>query len=250
MNATSRITPRAGWWMEGYLPILVASLQTELRHLGEYLSTVSKFVEREQAQFRLAIEKEASEHGLTPEEVADFYEAHESDFSKWHDTFPTTIISTVLVGLCSRLEAGLTSVCKELESDSRLRVKVPWKDIDARGVHKCAKHLKVNFGIDLSSHAFWRSMLDLYKVRDCLVHSVGEISLMRSDKDEPQKDEQAKIRGAVERFKSAAISVDDYERLSVTPEFAEHMLSESMAFWKDLEATLCNDAVIGPLHWP
>lgn len=173
-----------------------------------------------------------------------FYEAYEDEFNMWDSSFPTTIRSSVLIAACSQLEAQLTDICKTLEGDGNVATPTGWAQLDRdAGIRRAAKFLRSNFAIHAEDAHSWNAILDYYKLRDCVVHTGGDIALMRTH-------DGAAIRTILQKLNASGIYQDTAGRLCIGSTFLHRVLDDMLDFSKSLEAAIVGNDVVGPVFWP
>jgi hypothetical protein len=80
-----------------------------------------------------------------------------------------------VITACSRLETGLTRICKILDGISATPTETKWEKIKERGIKRVGKFLRDNISIHLEDHSAWQRILDYYHVRHCITHAQGAL---------------------------------------------------------------------------
>lgn len=244
MNKRPRKVPRKTPWMAiGFFPATVATTIVELNTIRDYLGYTSSFLEGKKARFEKYLREAAS--ALQPGEESELYDYHDDDIQQHWFGFPALLHGSMVVAVCSCLEAGLTDVCKDLQRETELTIAQKWEDIpkSETGIHRAAFFLERNFDIYPKQHLAWSRIMDYYRVRDCIAHAIGDVGLMRDT-------HQQAINSALSRFTPGDILVGRTGRLEMAPQFVEHILTDMDVFWRDLHDAFEENELIGPLYWP
>ena len=242
MNRKPRPAPRTSYFMQGFLPALLYSTETELDDLGAYLLSVSEFLDRQAASFRERLERTSKEHGWNEEAQDHYFQMYGDELDRWTDGFPSTIRSTVLLAACSRLEEGLTSLCKHLEQHEDVATPTTWDSLRMdRGLKRSAKFLRRNFEIHPEDHSAWAETLDHFQVRHCYAHANGNVRLMKAE-------QATKLREAVGRL--SGVTIDDVEQIQLDTTYPEAVVRLMKQFWGAIEDALADNGPVGPTFWP
>jgi hypothetical protein len=242
MNRNRRTRPPTSHLMTGWVPYSLLTTETELRDLQEYLRVVNEFILQEGMRFRARVEESATHSAVTHHELDRYYEAHEAEDEMWHSSFPSVILSTVLIAVCSRFEAALTKVCKDLERESAIATPISWEQVSGRGLQKVGGFLQRNFSIHIADHPSWGSLQSYFKVRDCFVHAGGDLGTMGADN-------QVKVNGSLARLHSTGVRVDEYGMILLTGAFFDGLFDMTRTFWRDFFSACRDNAIIGPAYW-
>ena len=218
--------------------------ESQLQDLREYLWSVQSFVTQEQKAFRQRVEDAIAAEGLQGDEKDEYYSIHEDEFDQLHSTFPRIVYSSTLLTACSLFESSLTDLCKDFERDSALPKLKTWDQLDKdTGIRKAAAFLKANFGVHLKNYSHWDSVLDFYRIRNCIAHVNGDVSTMQAR----QKQE---VQQAVQRHAFFEISITPYGRLDLGSKFVSTVIERLAGLWRELHPACYENAVLGPRYWP
>jgi hypothetical protein len=229
--------------MQGWGAVSLILAASQLQDLTEYLSSVEGFVVQEQAKFIKRVEAAIAAHSLQGEDKDEYYSHHEDEFDQLHSTFPRIVYSSTLLTACSLFESSLVDLCKDFEKDAALPTPKGWHLFDRdKGVRKAAAFLRDNFGIELNKYPHWASILDLYRIRDCIAHANGDVSIMNSKQAQ-------ELRDAVVRHAALGISITAYHRLDLGSVFVAAAIDRLAGLWQELLPSCHNNAVLGPHYW-
>lgn len=254
MNGRPRKEPRRGWHMQGWFPIAIVGLPSEVETLAQYLQESLAFVSRREATFRAEIDRHVRSAGLLDDQADAFYESREDDLARWSAGFPNLITSTTLVSACSALESALMSICKDIEKQSKkdiekqdkIEIVKGWRDFDrdkARptGRFRAAAFLNVNVGIDVAQERLWGEFNDYFTLRDCVVHTQGAIDDVRNP---------GALRQVIRRLRHQGVREGTCGELVVDEKFVRIVLENTQRFWELLTTAFIENAELGPRHWP
>lgn len=201
-----------------------------------------KFVAREHELLIKQVDDAVAAQGLHGDEKDWYYSSKDDEFDRLCNTFPRIVYGSTLVTACSFFESSLVDLCKAFDRDSELVKVKPWRDLSDKGggVKNAADFLKANFKIELSRHPHWETIIDYFKIRNCVAHANGDVSLMRG----------GEVEGAVKCHEGDGISVDVDNRLKFGLEFVSTVIDQLAALWPRLHAACSKDEVLGPRYWP
>jgi hypothetical protein len=148
-------------------------------NLGDYLELI-------EGQFEILREKEQKKipqnppAGLTEEELAE-WQADIIIFERryFHD-FPSIIRYSFVVQLHILLETRLKAICDEISKRKGLGLKE--SDFKGSPIERVCVFLEKVMKLPVKEHSTWEWLKNLQKVRDCIVHSNGNIELSRDKK--------------------------------------------------------------------
>ena len=86
---------------------------------------------------------------------------------------PRTLRYSCIVSLFTTLETAMNSLCQELRSRKGLRLSV--RELKAEPFEKTLIYIKKVAGIDIPDHPFTVTLQSLNKVRNCIVHTGGNV---------------------------------------------------------------------------
>ena len=202
---------------------------------------------REAAQFVTYINQTIASEGLAGEELDDFYDRHVDDHDRLHHSYPSMARASVLVLTCSRVESVFTDICKELEDASEIPTPTSWSTLTkVRGIHRAALFLDNNFAIRPASHRSWEAIKSYYKVRDCFVHTGGDVTLMSGEGGSGGNQQRA-VREAVARLNG--VEETPIHRVELHPNFFDELFLTLTRFSDDLVDAFRDNAVVGPVYW-
>ena len=119
-----------------------------------------------------------------PESVGEF-RAEQDTAREMHDKMmiPTHRYSCIVM-LFSNVERELLRLFENLEKE-RGRQKLKLKDLwGGSNVDKIPKFCDVFYGLRLADCANFESINDLRKIRDCIIHALGEVALLKNEEDQ------------------------------------------------------------------
>jgi hypothetical protein len=99
-----------------------------------------------------------------------------------HTLIPTHRYSCIVM-LVSNIERELSRLVENLETE-RGKQKLKLKDLYGRSnIEKISTFCDVVYDLRLADCANFESIHDLRRIRDCIVHALGEVSLLKSEED-------------------------------------------------------------------
>jgi hypothetical protein len=118
-----------------------------------------------------------------PDSVGEF-RAEQDMAREMHDKMmiPTHRYSCIVM-LYSNVERELLRLVENLEKE-RGKQKLKLKDLYAAStIERISKFCEVFYGLRIMDCTNFETLNDLRKIRDCIVHGVGEIALLKSEED-------------------------------------------------------------------
>jgi hypothetical protein len=227
--------------MQGWFAFPVLLTPSQLSDLEAFLISVEHFVDEEKTSFTKRVEAAVVEAGLTGEEKDEYYSFHEDQFDRLDRAFPRIVYSSTLLSACSLFESGLVDLCKDLERDALLPQSVAWSDVKDKGVRRVARYLDANFGIAPARDHAWNDILGYFRVRDCIAHANGDVSLM-------QQAQQVELSRLMQQLPD--LSIDSGRKLSLGAPFIRRSITCFAEFWRRLHVACRDNAQLGPRYWP
>ena len=132
-----------------------------------------------------------------------------------------------IVMLYSNVERELLRLVENLEKERGLQ-KLKWKDIRANSkVEQISKFCEVFFGFRLADCSHYTALTELQKIRDCIIHCLGEVGLSR--------DREYLVKLSTNRVGFFAHPSND---ITIQPECIEQFLLETWSFFTWVFSTL------------
>jgi hypothetical protein len=157
--------------------------------MGALHSLAEYWVENEVIIERAAVEEvEKNRPTWTPdyndEDSIGEFRAEQDTAREMHDkTLIPTHRYSCIVMLYSNVERELLRLIENLEKE-RGKQKLKLKDLYAAStVERISKFCEVFYGLRLVDCTNFKALNDLRKIRDCIVHGVGEVALLKSEED-------------------------------------------------------------------
>jgi hypothetical protein len=141
-------------------------------------SLAQHWVENE-ALIERAAKEEVNQNGpkWTPkndEEISEFV-AERSEARMMHDDIMIPVHRySCIVMLFTTVERELNRMVDNLEKE-RGEQKLKLKDISGAFLNKVAKYIEVFYGLRLADCPHYEALHDLQKIRDCIIHCLGEV---------------------------------------------------------------------------
>ena len=102
--------------------------------------------------------------------------------------------------------------------------------------------MQENTAIHLEDHPNYQRILDYYHVRDVVVHSGGDLSLL-------SKTKLREVTTVLKRSNGLSIQ-SNYGRIKITNVYLDRLMDDIAQFWKALEKAFIQNATVGPQYWP
>lgn len=244
MNNNPRKNPRKGFYMLGYLPFTLYTIEMHFEHLNKYMKMVSSYLDSEAQLFKEKLKARVKEKGYNDEEADHFYESHEDDLICLDESFPTTIRYSVVISACSLFESGLTDICKSLNRDENVNKVISWEKLERiNKIEQALDFLKKNFSICLTSHPFWNMIHNYFLIRNAIIHAQGHVLIVAEDK-------RKKLREAIKSLSKFGIKEGKYKKIEIKGVFLDKMVCDIIVYWRDFGKALENNNIIGPIYWP
>jgi len=135
--------------------------------------------------------------------------------------FPKDLRYSFVVLICILLETRLTAACDEIQSRKHLALKA--NEFRGDAFDQAKRFLKKVAGLDLKDGT-WEAIDFLKTVRNCIVHSAGDVSRSR---------DAAKLEQANERWPGFKID-DDTKSIVLQMEFSEFALKAAEQLFKEI----------------
>lgn len=145
----------------------------ELQRLLEFADATEQFLNSHKAAFEKAIEEKAKE--LAQEAKDDLYGWHSDDWHRLEQEFPQTLRSSLAISVYAEFEHFLLSRARYLGASQKRRI-MP-KDLKSKGIRSALEYYKLVLDVPFPDDSpEWGEILSLNRIRNCLVHSTGEIA--------------------------------------------------------------------------
>ena len=150
------------------------SLQAQLDDFEKYISVTD-------IQHGLDLSKLSQEYENDIKDAPDNYIEYLNDYYSEQYDFLTNIQPNIfnkssLVSLYSCLEHNLNDFCNICQKIKGTEISVT--DLNGDGIHKAKKYLTKLMNVDFGTSQEWEFIMNLNKVRNCIVHANGDINKM------------------------------------------------------------------------
>lgn len=146
------------------------NIELPIKHFREYASFIEKSLKEETVALK---EKN------TFKKDSLLSRLKQTDIYLYDVQLPTILRSSLLISVDSFLEKTLVSLCIPGESGKKLDL----SNKDSSVISKARRHLKEELKMEFACTKSWGFILDAHKIRNCFVHSGGNV--MNSEKKEP-----------------------------------------------------------------
>ena len=234
----------------GNLFMLFSKSKAGLEHIREYNDVANSFIANKAKKFIEDTEKNIKLKKLDTEESDHYYDSNWNEYHKLGSFFPEVIRYSVLVAICTHFESTLTDICKTIDTDiykdkcpkgKRFRDVVilhPFEEIKKKtGIKKPSYYFKVNLSIEFCSHRLWLTLIDIFHIRNCIVHANGDFSLM--------KDTEI-ITKIVEKNQGIQIVLS---KIAISDSYINEVSTVMMEFINDLQLACKENDIVGPAYW-
>ena len=144
-------------------------------------------------------------------------------FYEFDDHYVPTLRYSLLVMVHMLIERGLGECCEWLKHAHGS--KISYKDLKGSPVEQCAKFIERMTGVQPGKMDEWARIGCGQKVRNCVVHTLGEIEDLAPDK----KRDIAKICRS-----EPGLSIDNYARLQIDFIYAKNQIQHAKKFFEEL----------------
>jgi len=162
---------------------------------NNFLAQLSKYsLQAQLDDFEKYILGAGSQHGIDLSKLQEAYEDDKkgasNDYVEYLDEYyseqydflvniqPNIFNKSALVSLYSCLEHNLNDFCNICQKFKGTNISVT--DFNGDGITKAKKYLTKLMGLDFGKSQEWQFIVDLNKVRNCIVHANGDINAMSS----------------------------------------------------------------------
>ncbi len=244
VNSNRRDIKPQAWFAHCCLPLSIATGETHLEHLRDYLPSAQSFVSRMQQTLTRRINDAIELQKLQGEDKDLYRDLYEDEFHQLYEAFPRIVYSSTLLTAFSLFESSLTEVCRCIERDAVVPIEKTLDNFkDPNSLKRAAGFLKANFRIYLHKHTRWNDILSCYRIRNCIAHAYGDVPKM-------QLRQSKKIESFVKQNDSFQISLTDSGRLEFGFEFISVVIDQMLGFWNLLDEACQDNAILGPPYWP
>jgi hypothetical protein len=154
---------------------------TELNSFRDYITHSSVRIDKAQQDFEKEYKKFNKKHSKD-EDDSGWIDYWSEEHIKFHEVFPTLFRQSTFISLYSFLETRLQSLCNNPQRTYSYKIKI--SDLSGENyIEKSKKYLKLVVGLnldDLNTH--WTNITNYQKIRNCFVHTNGNIMV---DKTQP-----------------------------------------------------------------
>lgn len=150
------------------------------------VNSVKDYLEMIEAQFdtvrKLEMEKipQNPPPGLSEEDYAEWQSEVNFFEDRYEHDFPSKIRYSFLVLLYVVFETRLKAACDEITERRNLALKE--NELKGSAIERAKLFLEKVAEITLKDQVPWQDIMDFQKVRDCIVHSNGQIEISRDKK--------------------------------------------------------------------
>ena len=150
------------------------------------LDNIKDYIEMIEAQFdtvrKLEMEKipQNPPSGLSEEDFAEWQSEINFLEDRYERDFPSKIRYSFLVLLYIVFETRLKAACDEIAKRRNLELKE--NELKGSSIERAKLFLEKVAKVTVKDQATWQGILDFQKVRDCIVHSNGEVEISRDKK--------------------------------------------------------------------
>jgi hypothetical protein len=204
-----------------------STLRTEtisiLRHLADYHSMVESRIEADKQNETEELNEvvhQSDDPGLFAAEADDLLWVYES-------YFPRFLRYSLIVTLVMVMESQLIKICDDLRLKRNLRLKS--KDLKGDTFSQCKRYLEEIAQLPLKT-SLWEGLADLLKVRNCIVHTMGNIE---SSNDKNRLCAIAKT-GSGLSLGSTVFTGLDKNIIYLSPEYCERAIMDVIDFFDDI----------------
>lgn len=127
---------------------------------------------------------------------ADWQIAQDEHRWLFENVLPRILRQSCIVSLFTAIETSLGAICEALKS--RRNLKLSARELKDEPIARTLSYVRKVAGIELPDHVFTERLTDLNKIRNCIVHSAGQLEGSKEAKD------------AVSRLEGITIGHDGY----------------------------------------
>jgi hypothetical protein len=147
-----------------------------LSNLGDYLEVIESQFESARIAERSRIPQKLNA-GLSEEEYFEWEAKVHAYKEQYEQVFPSNIRYSFIVLMHIFFETRLKDACDEISK--RRNLTLTESDLNGSSIERANKFLDKIAGIKVKDHHTWQWLKDLQKIRDCIVHTNGRVSLSR-----------------------------------------------------------------------
>lgn len=206
----------------------------EFHALRSYWNTVEGQIEALTANSVKVIDERCRAEGLTEAEVSRVRSTWADILNDREITWWEVLQSAFLMKVCSWLEGSVAVECRGIEYDARIPKTVRWAEVRHRGLQKARVYLRTNFDLDLARHRQWVRLQRFNRIRNCVVHCGGRVSVDSDPKN---------LVEAVRQTKGVSVSHDE---IFFDDESLDLLFASVDEFWEDFQVALVMNNVVGP----
>ena len=183
--------------------------------LTEYLDLLDKYLQRYSGEFLEKLKVES-------EEVGDNYV---DEYFLYARDYPNILRKSFFITCYSILEHELIDECKLQKKLKSLPIDV--NDLRGEGgIDRAMKYLKL-VGFDLSTAKSWEDIKNIQLIRNCIVHSDGDLTCNNSKQ----------IRNYIDKRKDKDILIEN-DKIILTADYCRYVVNTFNAFEFDIKSSL------------
>jgi hypothetical protein len=217
---------RSYWLETGFFTINSIFIEN-LNELDSYLFTINDYLKAEEQR---QIEKLNEDTKHLSDSVRSELFADNFPY-EWEQVFGVHLRRSFIVTLMSMAEDHLTTFCSCVES--LIDAPISNKDMKGSIIERAKKFLEAIGKFKKPKDHEWKLLIDIYKLRNALVHNGGRI--------EGVNDEKRLVKFIKDR---PEISISSYGKVDINTEFCEFALKKVRDFFdqlhKEQEKVRCN----------
>lgn len=189
-----------------------AAFRLRVSGLEDYLSYL-KEIEKVINKNRDFVKQGAEE--FSEEEQEDYWDSYLDEYDKYDSIFPGILRESIFISLFSYFEHQLMDFCEDKEKLKSIG--------GTSGLEKAKGYLSKHLGYsDLFRGKEWGKIMKYNKVRNCLVHAGGKVSLMKDER----------VQEDVKKFikETKGIEIDDNKKIELDSIFCEDFVKVTFKF--------------------
>lgn len=189
------------------------------------------------------LDQEFSDAGRSAEE---YWEARQALDGRFQHGMPRILYCSYLIFLCGLMEAKLRAIAnilanhKSVSLEEWLEPPKPAKSPDGSYVEKYRQFITKNSTLDISQIVEWNFLSDLALIRNCLVHSGGQLPVKNKKRQQ--------FRNMLGRYNGLIGAEPDLEhqraKLIITEYFCQKATVELCNFFNTLHDKIVNNSII------
>ena len=148
-------------------------LATELRIIKDVANNMENdFLERSIVFNNEAQEKLRKTPGYSREELEEILD---EEYFVISESMPIIVRQSLFISIYSLLETYMNDVCDMLKENQKIAISVG--DLSGNGIFRAQCYLQKVLNVDFpASHKTWQKISNYNRIRNCLVHSSGQVT--------------------------------------------------------------------------